>query len=97
MNKNFIKIRENPPLTAYIKKPKGSGPFPGVIVFMHRPGADKAQQKVADDLMNAGYIAILHDSYREETIRDSYKDDTIFEDFEFTLKYIKEKIDELSK
>lgn len=91
----FTKLRNDPPLTAYVKIPEGKGPFPLVIIFMHRPGADKSQQKVADDLMKAGYVAILHDSYRDNTIKNSYTDDTIFEDFEYTLNWVKENIKQI--
>lgn len=85
----FEKIRSEPPLSAYIKKPEGSGPFPTVIVFMHRPGADNAMQKVVDDLAQAGFVGVCQDSYRSETIRETYNDQTIFEDFDETLKYVK--------
>ena len=94
---DFKKIRSEPSLTAYIKTPEGNGPFPAVIVFMHRPGADESQQKVADDLAKAGFIGILHDSYREESIKDEYTDDTIFEDFEYTLNYIKNNLPQIDK
>lgn len=86
----FDTIRASPPLTAYIKKPKGTGPFPAVIVFMHRPGNDNAMQKVVDDLAKAGLVGVCHDSYRNETIRETYNDQTIFEDFEASLKYVKD-------
>lgn len=93
----FQKLRKNPPLTAYITIPEGEGPFPAVIIFMHRPGADKSQQKVANDLKKAGFIGVLHDSYRKDTIKDSYTDETIFEDFEYTLGYIKDNITQLDR
>lgn len=85
----FEKIRENPPLSVYIRKPEGQGPFPCVIVFMHRPGPDNAMQKVVDDLAKGGYVGVLQDAYRGETIRSSYNDQTIFEDFEATLAHVK--------
>ena len=85
----FEPVRSEPPLSAYIRKPEGLGPFPCVIVFMHRPGADNAMQKVVDDLAQAGFVGVVHDSYRNETIRETYNDKTIFEDFEETFKYVK--------
>ena len=85
----FQKIRDNPPLSVYVKKPDGQGPFPCVLVFMHRPGPDNAMQKVVDDLAVAGYVGVLQDAYRNETIRSSYSDQTIFEDFEATLAHVK--------
>lgn len=85
---DYDKLRTDPPLSAYIKVPEGDGPFPVVIVFMHRPGVDNAQEKVVNDLATAGFIGICHDSYRGGSLRDSYTDDTIFEDFEFVLSYV---------
>lgn len=87
----FEKIRDNPPLSLYIKKPNGQGPFPCVIVFMHRPGPDNAMQKVVDDLAISGYVGVCQDAYRNETIRSNYSDQTIFEDFEATLDYMKKQ------
>jgi carboxymethylenebutenolidase len=87
----FEKIRSTPPLYAYIKKAENHGqePFPCIIVFMHRPGVDKSQQKVVEDLAEAGYVGVCHDSYREGLLKDSYTDQTIFEDFETTLRFVK--------
>ncbi len=88
----FQTIRTKPPLSAYIGIPKGEGPFPAVLIFMHRPGVDEGMQIVVKDLVKAGYVGICWDSYRGGILKESYTDDTVFEDFEATLDYIKKKI-----
>lgn len=87
----FAQIRDDPVLPLYIAEPKDqNGKYPCVILFMHRPGMDKSQQKVCDDLAKAGYFAVGADTYRDgELDQDSYTDQTIFEDFEFVLNYVK--------
>jgi carboxymethylenebutenolidase len=87
---SFKVIRDNPPLPVYFSKPEGDGPFPVVILFMHRPGMDKPQQIVCDDLAKAGYYVAGTDAYRDgELNQDTYTDETIFEDFKYVLDYIK--------
>lgn len=87
---NFEVIREDPPLPIYISIPDGEGPFPTVLLFMHRPGMDKPQQIICDDLAKAGYLAIGADSYRDGQLnQETYSDGSIFEDFAITLTYAK--------
>jgi carboxymethylenebutenolidase len=87
----FESIRGDPPLPVYLSVPEGDGPFPVVILFMHRPGLDKPQQIVCDDLVKAGYIAAGADAYREGQLnQDTYTDQTIFEDFDATLAFVKQ-------
>lgn len=83
-------IREAPKLPIYFSQPEGDGPFPVVILFMHRPGLDKPQQIVCDDLAKAGFFVAGTDAYRDGALdKDSYTDDTIFEDFEYILNHVK--------
>ncbi|MHA2250701.1 MAG: dienelactone hydrolase family protein [Candidatus Kariarchaeaceae archaeon] len=86
----FVSIRSNPPLPVYLSVPEGEGVFPAVILFMHRPGLDKPQQQVCDDLAKAGYVTLGADAYRDGHLnQDTYTDQSIFEDFEVTLGYTK--------
>ncbi len=86
----FKVIRDEPNLPVYFSQPEGDGPFPTIILFMHRPGLDKPQQIVCDDLAKAGYFVAGTDAYRGGTLdQDSYTDETIFEDFEFVLEHLK--------
>lgn len=53
-------------INAYLARPLGSGPFPGVAVIHHMPGWDEATTEIARKFAANGYIAIapnLH--YRE--------------------------------
>jgi carboxymethylenebutenolidase len=48
---------------AYLARPDGSGPFPGVVVIMHMPGWDEFYQEFTRRLANHGYTAICPDLY----------------------------------
>ena len=51
---------------AYLARPLGPGPFPGVLVIHHAPGWDEATKEIARRFAHHGYIAVcpnLH--YRE--------------------------------
>jgi carboxymethylenebutenolidase len=48
---------------AYVARPDGSGPFPGVVVVMHMPGWDEFYQEFTRRLANHGYTAICPDLY----------------------------------
>jgi carboxymethylenebutenolidase len=48
---------------AYVARPDGSGPFPGVVVIMHMPGWDEFYQEFTRRLANHGYNAICPDLY----------------------------------
>jgi carboxymethylenebutenolidase len=48
---------------AYVARPEGSGPFPGVVVIMHMPGWDEFYQEFTRRLANHGYTAICPDLY----------------------------------
>jgi carboxymethylenebutenolidase len=48
---------------AYVARPDGTGPFPGVVVIMHMPGWDEFYQEFTRRLANHGYTAICPDLY----------------------------------
>ena len=48
---------------AYVARPDGNGPFPGVVVMMHMPGWDEFYQEFTRRLANHGYTAICPDLY----------------------------------
>jgi carboxymethylenebutenolidase len=53
-------------IDAYLARPMGSGPYPGVVVIHHMPGWDEATKEIARKFAYYGYVAIspnLH--YRE--------------------------------
>jgi carboxymethylenebutenolidase len=48
---------------AYVARPEGDGPFPGVVVIHHMPGWDEFFQEFTHRLAAHGYIAICPDLY----------------------------------
>jgi len=53
-------------IDAYLARPMGPGPYPGVVIIHHMPGWDEATKEIARKFANHGYVAIspnLH--YRE--------------------------------
>ncbi|MBV9582041.1 MAG: dienelactone hydrolase family protein [Chloroflexi bacterium] len=48
---------------AYVARPDGNGPFPGVVVMMHMPGWDEFYEEFTRRLANHGYTAICPDLY----------------------------------
>ncbi len=46
-------------INAYVARPHGSGPFPGVVVIHHMPGWDEATTEIANRFAAHGYSAIL--------------------------------------
>lgn len=51
---------------AYVARPEGSGPFPGVVAVMHMPGWDEFYQEFTRRLANHGYLTISPDLYCRE-------------------------------
>ncbi|HEY3081728.1 MAG TPA: dienelactone hydrolase family protein [Chloroflexota bacterium] len=48
---------------AYVARPEGHGPFPGVVLVHHMPGWDEIYQEFARRLANHGYSVICPDLY----------------------------------
>ncbi len=48
---------------AYVARPEGDGPFPGLVLVHHMPGWDELYQEFARRFANHGYIAICPDLY----------------------------------
>jgi carboxymethylenebutenolidase len=53
----------NDQIGAYLARPLGPGPFPGVIVIHHAPGWDLATKEIARNFATHGYIAISPNLY----------------------------------
>lgn len=53
-------------INAYLARPHGTGPFPGVGVIHHMPGWDEATMEIANRFAAHGYLAIVPNlHYRE--------------------------------
>jgi carboxymethylenebutenolidase len=50
-------------VTAYVARPSGGGPHPGIVVIHHMPGWDEFYQETTRRLANHGYICISPDLY----------------------------------
>lgn len=48
---------------AYVARPEGDGPFPGVVLIHHLPGWDELYQEFTRRFANHGYIAVCPDLY----------------------------------
>lgn len=48
---------------AYYARPVGPGPFPGMVLFHHRPGWDEWYKEVTRRFAHRGYLAICPDLY----------------------------------
>jgi carboxymethylenebutenolidase len=46
-------------INAYMARPLGSGPYPGVIVVHHMPGWDDATKEITRRFAHSGYIAVM--------------------------------------
>jgi carboxymethylenebutenolidase len=45
-------------IDAYLSRPMGSGPYPGVVVIHHMPGWDEATKEITRKFAYHGYVAI---------------------------------------
>ena len=51
------------PIYAYLARPLGKGPFPGVVLVAHMPGWDEFYREMSRRLSQHGYLAICPDIY----------------------------------
>jgi len=51
------------PISAYVAKPSGAGPFPGVVLIHHLPGWSEWYIEATRRFAHHGYIAICHNLY----------------------------------
>ncbi len=51
------------PMDMYASLPSGSGPHPAVVIAFHVGGLDDFDKKMADQLAEAGYVAVVPDLF----------------------------------
>jgi carboxymethylenebutenolidase len=58
-----LDVGDGPPMGAYLARPDGAGPFPGVVVAMELFGVTAHVREVCDRLAGQGYLALAPDLY----------------------------------
>src|SRR5215813_7786781 len=51
------------PISAYVARPLGSGPFPGMVLLHHAPGCDEWYREATRKFAHHGYVAISPNLY----------------------------------
>jgi carboxymethylenebutenolidase len=54
---------KNEPISAYVARPLGSGPFPGMVLLHHAPGWDEWYREATRKFAHHGYAAISPNLY----------------------------------
>ena len=52
------------PISAYVARPLGPGPFPGMVLIHHMPGWDEWYREATRKFAHHGYAAISHNLLR---------------------------------
>jgi carboxymethylenebutenolidase len=88
-------------INAYLSRPLGKGPFPGVILIPHAPGWDEFYRETSRRFSQHGYVAISPDIYcrfghgtPEEVAAKArasggVPDDSVVGDCDGAMKYVK--------
>ena len=58
-----IKGDKNEPISAYVARPLGPGPFPGMVLLHHAPGWDEWYREATRKFAHHGYATISHNLY----------------------------------
>jgi carboxymethylenebutenolidase len=61
-------------IEAYVARPIGDGPYPGVVVIHHMPGWDRETREIARRFAANNYLAITHHLYSREGKGTDYHD-----------------------
>src|SRR6476646_10895054 len=51
-------------IAAYVARPQGKGPFPGILLVHHNPGWDEWYRETARRFADHGYAAISHNLFQ---------------------------------
>jgi carboxymethylenebutenolidase len=80
-----LQVGDNTTMQAYVARPSGPGPFPGLIVFPEAFGVNHHMRAVADRFAAEGYLAISPELYHR-TAPAGYSCD--YADFPQCLKHL---------
>jgi carboxymethylenebutenolidase len=53
----------NEPISAYVARPLGPGPFPGIVLIHHAPGWHECYRETTRKFAHHGYATISHNLY----------------------------------
>ena len=54
-----LRGHQNDLIDAYMARPFGAGPYPGVVVIHHMPGWDGSHKEIGRRFAHHGYVAIV--------------------------------------
>src|SRR5512134_1848572 len=54
------------PISAYVARPLGPGPFPGMVLIHHAPGWDEWYRETTRRFAHHGYASISHNLYQRD-------------------------------
>ena len=58
-----IRGNDTESISAYVARPLGAGPFPGMVLIHHAPGWDEWYREATRKFAHHGYAAISHNLY----------------------------------
>ena len=91
---------DNSTMRMHVSIPKGSGPFPAVVVIQHQGGVDEFVQNITRRLAESGYVAAAPDLYHRDgpectddivTRRTRLRDRTIINDVNATAAFLQQQ------
>ena len=92
-----IQVDESP-MSLYIARPDGAGPFPAVVLIQHQNGVDKFMEDMTERIAAAGYLGVTPDLYHRDgsdckddgpTRRMRLRDTNIIKDVNDTVYYLR--------
>ncbi|MGW1989330.1 dienelactone hydrolase family protein [Embleya sp. NPDC001921] len=63
LSPSLLRDETAPGLSGYLARPRGKGPWPGVVVLFEGAGPDAVNRRHADRMAEAGYLALMPDLY----------------------------------
>src|ERR671928_1835238 len=97
----LMRGHEDDLIDAYLARPSGPGPYPGVVVIHHMPGWDEATKEITRKFAHHGYVAVCPNLHHREgpgspddlaaAVRAAggVPDDRCMGDIEGALKYLR--------
>jgi carboxymethylenebutenolidase len=58
-----LQVPDSPPMAAYVARPRGNGPHPGLLVFQEAFGVNAHIRDVAERCAEQGYVALAPELY----------------------------------